>query len=93
MRKIKFDAWKDERIEKAGTEIELSDGITVVIPPPELWDDNVTGKPDSEAFDSLFGEHAERARNDGVTAAALLKIVYGTDDAEEQAKSEASDGS
>lgn len=89
MREVKFDEWKQIRTENAGAAIVLSDGSRFIVPPMDLWPD-VSEMKNDEIIATLAGEHAEQAKADGVNTATILRILNGTDDAEETGKSGAS---
>jgi len=89
MREVKYDEWKQARIENAGAAIVLSNGERFIVPPMDLWPD-VAAKSNDEIIALFAGEHAEQAAADGLSAGAILRIINGTDDPVETGKSEAS---
>ena len=89
MREVKYDEWKQARVNNAGAAIVLSNGERFIVPPMDLWPD-VSEMKNDEIIATLAGEHAEQAIADGVNTATILRILNDTDDAVESGKSGAS---
>ena len=76
---VGFDAWRAERIEAAGVTLEV-DGVSVTVPPIDCWP-NGEGLNDVDMLRLVLGDAAGPLFDAGLTVAALLKIMVGTDDA------------
>lgn len=83
-----------ERKREAGVEVELSDGSTILIPPPELWPDGTEQLDDAAVMaKAIVGDEAfVRFTADGGTGLLLMGIVKdsqgGTDPGESPASSD-----
>lgn len=80
IRKIKLSDYKKKKKDEGGIEIELDNGETIRIDPPEIWDDEVLAAAkddDIEACRLLVGgpEMYELFKASGGSAATLLSML------------------
>lgn len=74
-RRVVLSEFRDERVKDASIEIELSDGSTVTVPPPECWPDKLPRGIVAVAMAVLGDEQWGRYAADGGTAKMLDKII------------------
>lgn len=75
-KRIRLPEWEAERLEAGGVEIETADGQVFVIPPPELWSDEVqTSKGIMGNARAFLGDRYEAFVAAGGSAAVVNAIV------------------
>lgn len=75
-RRVKLGDFKQQRIEAAGVELELDDGTVLVIPPPDLWpDDLFKSKTDEDYIRGIMGDQADAFVAGGGTARIINSLM------------------
>lgn len=75
-RTVNLRSWVEERRAAAGLHLVVDDGDPIVVPPLDLWPDNL-GVGDEALLVGIVGgeENVARFRAAGGTVAALLKLL------------------
>lgn len=73
MKKVRLSEYRERRLAEDGLEVEFEGG-SVVIPPADLWPEEVLALSGDDLIKALVGDQWEAFAADGGTAAMLNKM-------------------
>lgn len=73
MKKVRLSEFRERRLAEDGLEVEFKGG-SVVIPPPDLWSEDVQALNGDDLIKALVGDQWEAFTADGGTAALLNRM-------------------
>lgn len=74
MKSVRLSEFRERRLEDDGLRVEMADGTSFVVPPPDLWPEDVVGMSGEELIKALVGDHWMQFVAEGGTAALLNRI-------------------